>query len=84
MSFDHLKMYFQDCAHIQGLATELGYKITLKEACAIWELHSEDYAATWLCLESDADIKAVIEYRMPIHNKVCPHCGQRLEKSKDE
>ena len=80
----HLETYFHDCLHIQALAAELGYKITLEEARAIWESHSEDYAANWLVMESDTDIKAVIEYHMPIHKKVCPHCGQRLEKSKDD
>jgi len=84
MSFDHTNLYFQDCVHIRSLAKELGYHISLEEACAIWEFHSEAYAATWLVLEDDQSIKNTIEFYMPIHSKVCPHCGQKLEKSKDE
>lgn len=84
MSSIHLNEYFRDCVHIRGLAKSLGYDITLDEACAIWEFHSEDYAATWLCMEDDDSVKAVIEYHMPIHSKICPHCGQRLEKPKNE
>jgi hypothetical protein len=82
--FDHLENYFMDCVRIKDLAKEIGYNITVEEACTIWEEHSEDYCAGWLILRDDESIKKIIDDHMPIHRKICPHCKKPMEKPKDE
>lgn len=80
----HLKDFSRDCARIQKLAKEINYDVSLEEACLIWEHYSEDYCAGWMCLGCDAEVKNVIKCYMLASKRVCPHCGQSLEKSKDE
>ena len=80
----NLEDYGSDCVHIRELAKELGYDITLEEACAIWEYHSEDYCAGWLGMEDDTSIKNIIDFYMPIHKRICPHCKRKFERSTDE
>ena len=56
-----LDQYPEDCAHIQTLARELGYNITLDRACDIWVHHSDTFAAGWLCLGDDDEVKYFIQ-----------------------
>lgn len=73
--------YPEDCIRIKRLAEELGYRITLEEASAIWEKHSDNYCAGWLTMYGydDRMLKDIIIYNMPIHNQICPHCKKRLD-----
>ena len=44
------KEYIEDINRIQRLLIDKGYYAENSQCRRIWELHSEDYAATWLQL----------------------------------
>ena len=83
MGINHLNMFHDDCVRIQKIAKEAGYGISLKEACVIWESYSEDYCAGWVGLGTNADVENVIYGYMTISRRICPHCGQSLDKSNE-
>lgn len=49
-----------DCLKIKNIALKMGYDISLRDAQDLWESHSEDLCAGWLCVNNEEEIKAAI------------------------
>lgn len=60
--------FLDDCERLKKIFAEHDYDITLEQARMMWELHSEDCCAGWLCLgpSDDGIFKELDKYYLVI------------------